>query len=53
MATYTENYSLKLPGGQDPPDIDDINENMEIIDAQLKKNSQLVVASNDIEDTEG
>lgn len=50
--TYTENYNLQLPSGQDPPDIEPINQNMEIIDENLKKASLLIVVGNDIEEGE-
>lgn len=36
MATYTENYNLKMPSGQDAPDVEDFNTNAEIIDTVLK-----------------
>lgn len=39
MATYTENYGLSLPGQDEAPDIDVINQNMMIIDEALKKAS--------------
>lgn len=35
MATYTENYNLKMPSGQDAPDVEDFNGNTEIIDKAL------------------
>lgn len=35
MATYTENYNLKMPSGQDAPDVEDFNGNAEIIDKTL------------------
>ena len=50
--TYTENFGLRLPSGQDPPDIEPINQNMEIIDNQLKKATTLLVAGDDIEEGE-
>lgn len=50
--TYTDNYNLKLPSGQDPPAIEPINQNMEIIDEELKKASALIVAGDDIEEGE-
>lgn len=39
MATYTENYNLKMPSGQDAPDVEDFNANAEIIDTVLKAHS--------------
>ena len=39
MATYTENYNLKMPSGQDAPDVEDFNTNAEIIDTVLKAQS--------------
>lgn len=39
MATYTENYNLKMPSGQDAPDVEDFNTNAEIIDTVLKAHS--------------
>ena len=50
--TYTENFNLLLPGGQDPPDIEPINQNMEIIDEKLGKAILLVVSGDDIEEGE-
>ena len=38
--TYTENYHLKKPDGEDFIDIEDLNQNMEAIDAQLKAQAQ-------------
>lgn len=35
MATYTQNYNLKMPSGQDAPDVEDFNGNAEIIDKAL------------------
>lgn len=35
MATYTEHYNLKMPSGQDAPDVEDFNGNAEIIDKAL------------------
>lgn len=35
MATYTDNYNLKMPSGQDAPDVEDFNGNAEIIDKAL------------------
>lgn len=53
MATYTDNFNLALPSGQEAPDIEVINMNMEKIDEQMKKNSGLVIAGDDIEEQEG
>ena len=39
MATYTDNYNLKMPSGQDAPDVEDFNTNAEIIDTVLKAHS--------------
>lgn len=39
MATYTQNYNLKMPSGQDAPDVEDFNTNAEIIDTVLKAHS--------------
>lgn len=50
MATYTDNFNLALPSGQEAPDIEVINMNMEKIDEQMKKNSGLVIAGDDIEE---
>lgn len=44
MATLTTNFSFELPSGQDPPDIEVINRNMERID------NQLLISQNMIED---
>ena len=38
--TYTENYHLKKPDGEDFIDIEDLNQNMDAIDAQLKAQAQ-------------
>lgn len=38
--TYTENYRLKKPDGEDFIGVEDLNQNMEIIDAQLKAQAQ-------------
>lgn len=38
--TYTENYHLKKPDGDDFIDVEDLNQNMEAIDAQLKAQAQ-------------
>ena len=38
--TYTENYHLKKPDGDDFIDVADLNQNMEAIDAQLKAQAQ-------------
>ena len=46
--THTDNYNFNLPGGQDPPDIEVINQNMEIIDEKLYEVSNHVVAGNDL-----
>ena len=35
MATYTENYHLTKPGADDPADIENINANMDALDAAL------------------
>jgi hypothetical protein len=35
MATNTANYNLKKPGGNDTVNIEDINSNMDILDAAL------------------
>jgi len=35
---YTQNYNLKKPEGTDLVNIDDLNYNADIIDAQLKNN---------------
>lgn len=48
--TYTNNLKLHLPSGQDPPDIEQINQNMEIIDEQLGKAILLLVSGDDIEE---
>ena len=39
MATQTTNYGLTLPNYDEMADIDVINENMDLIDAQMKKNA--------------
>lgn len=36
MATFTENYNLIKPGEADYYDVQDFNENMEVIDTQMK-----------------
>lgn len=38
--TYTEHYRLRKPGGEDFIDIEDLNQNMEILDTQLKAQEQ-------------
>lgn len=38
--TYTENYHLKKPDGDDFIDVADLNQNMDAIDAQLKAQAQ-------------
>lgn len=38
--TYTENYRLKKPDGEEFIDIEDLNQNMEKIDTQLKAQAQ-------------
>ena len=38
--TYTENYHLKKPDGDDFIDVADLNDNMDTIDAQLKAQAQ-------------
>lgn len=38
--TYTENYRLKKPDGEDFIDIEVLNQNMEILDTQLKAQAQ-------------
>lgn len=48
--TYTENFGSRLPSGQDPPDIEPINQNMEIIDENLKKATALLVSGDDIQE---
>lgn len=40
MATYTSNYNLKKPGTEDNALIGDLNDNADIIDAELKKRVQ-------------
>lgn len=35
MATYTDNYNLKMPSGQDAPNVEDFNGNAEILDKAL------------------
>ena len=35
MSTFTENYDLIKPGSEDYYDVQDFNENMDTIDAQL------------------
>lgn len=38
--TYTENYRLRKPAGEDFIDIEVLNQNMEILDTQLKSQAQ-------------
>ncbi len=40
MATFTENYNLIKPGEEDYYDVQDFNENMDAIDAQLMETEQ-------------
>ena len=42
MATLTTNYQLKKPATTDPVSIADINDNMDIIDDQIKTNTDLI-----------
>ena len=42
MATLTTNYQLKKPATTDPVSIADINDNMDIIDNQIKTNADLI-----------
>lgn len=37
MATYTTNYHLKKPGGEDNVLIEDLNDNFDIIDTKIKE----------------
>ena len=46
MATYTENYNLKMPSGQDAPDVEDFNTNAEIIDQTLKQHEDGISSLN-------
>lgn len=46
MATYTENYNLKMPSGQDAPDVEDFNGNAEIIDQTLKQHEDGISSLN-------
>ena len=46
MATYTENYNLKMPSGQDAPDVEDFNANAEIIDQTLKQHEDGISSLN-------
>jgi len=39
---YTQNYNLKKPEGTDIVNIDDLNENADIIDTQLKTNADTI-----------
>ena len=39
MATQTTNYGLTMPGYNEVADIEVINDNMNLIDAQMKKNA--------------
>lgn len=41
MATYTDNYNLKKPDPTDFVEVSDLNENMDIIDGELKKRASL------------
>lgn len=50
--TYTENFNLELPSGQDPPDIEVINRNMEKLDNQLMKNKNQLESGEDIVEEE-
>ena len=40
MSTYTENYNLIKPDGEDRYDVEDFNENMDTIDAQMMETEQ-------------
>ena len=42
MATLTTNYQLKKPAASDSVSIADINNNMDIIDTQIKANADLI-----------
>lgn len=42
MATLTTNYKLKKPAASDSVSIADINNNMDIIDTQIKTNADLI-----------
>ena len=44
MSTFTENYDLIKPDNEDYYDIQDFNENMDAIDAQLAQAEQKVAA---------
>ena len=44
MSTFTENYDLIKPGTADPYDIQDFNENMDAIDAQLAQAEEKMAA---------
>ena len=44
MSTFTENYDFIKPGNEDYYDIQDFNENMDAIDAQLAQAEQKVAA---------
>ena len=50
--TYTNNFNLKIIDGQDPPDIEIVNQNMETIDNELYKISTKVESGDDIEEEE-
>ena len=44
MSTFTENYDLIKPGAEDYYDIQDFNENMDAIDAQLAQAEEKMAA---------
>ena len=44
MATRTRNYNLIKPEGTDLVNVDDLNDNADIIDAQLKANADGLIA---------
>ena len=52
MATETTNLGLTKPEGSDAPDIEVINNNMEIIDTKIKEALEQVELGPDIEEEE-
>lgn len=46
MASYTSNYNLKKPAGTENININDINGNMDIIDAALAKTNESLTTYN-------
>lgn len=46
---YTEHYNLKKPEGNSAVDIEDLNENADIVDTELKKKADEIVVNNSLD----